>query len=127
MGIAAIDESDPPDLPVICLAISQRVGVGGAVVGGFRVRHTAGRSDRSLIGDRTRGGGTNCAGSFVGNGASSGHGDGVVNVAGPTGSEPGCSPGLGGGIGDTGEVAWEDIVNDYAANFTRPTFVTTIV
>jgi len=109
------------------VAISQRVRVGGAVIGGVRISHATRRRYRCCIGDRSTRRGADGAGSFVGNRTRRWHGHGVVDIAAAVGTEPGSAATLGGGIGDTGEVAWEDIVNDYAANFTRPTFVTTIV
>jgi hypothetical protein len=75
------------------VAISQRVGVGSAVVGGIWIRQTAGRSNRRGIRDRTGCGGADSPGSLVGNLASNWHRDGVVNIAAAagaplTGAEP---------------------------------------
>src|SRR5437764_750061 len=102
------------------VAISERVGVGSAVVSGIWIRHATGRSDRSGVRDRTGRGGADGASSFVGDRACRWHRNGIVNIAAAAGGEPGRSATLGGGIGDTGEGAREAIANDRTADFARP-------
>src|SRR5947208_10350145 len=69
-------------------AISQRVGVDGAIVGSSWICHATRRGNSCRIGVRIGRGGTDRAGSFVGNLASYWHGNSIVDIAAAAGAEP---------------------------------------
>jgi len=105
---------------VLLSAISQRVRVGGAVVGGVWISHATRRRHSCGIRDRLSCGRADCASGFVGNLACNWHGNSVVDVVTAAGAEPGSAAALGGGVGDTGEGAREGIPNDRAADLAWP-------
>jgi len=72
-------------------------------------------------------GGTDCAGGFVGDVASSWHGHGVINVTAAAGIEPESAAALSSGVGHTGEGARKAIADNAPVTLLGPAFVTTIV
>src|SRR5947207_12001297 len=100
--------------------MSQRVGIGGTVVRGIWISRARGGGYGCCVRNRTARGGTDYAGCLVGNLASRWHRNGIVNIAGAAGAEPGSPAALGGGMGHTGEGAREGIPNDRAADLARP-------
>ena len=70
------------------------------------------------IRDRTGRGGTDRAGSFVGDRARRWHGNSIVDIPTATRGEAGSAAALSGGIGYTGKGAREGIVDDRAADLT---------
>ena len=100
------------------MAISQRVGVGGAVICGIWISHPAGRGDSCCVRDRTGCGSADRAGSFVGNLTRRRHGNGIIDIATATGAEPGSTATLSGVISNASESAREAIVNGCADHLT---------
>ena len=65
-------------------------------------------------------GGTDCAGGFVGDVASSWHGHGVINVTAAAGIEPESAAALSSGVGHTGEGARKAIADNRTSHLAGP-------
>src|SRR5207237_6342900 len=91
-----------------------------AIVSGIWISDAARRSNRCRVSDRTRGGGADRAGCFIGNFAASRHLNSVVDIAGAGGSKTGCAATSSGSIGYSGERAREVILHHRAASVARP-------
>jgi hypothetical protein len=72
-------------------------------------------------------GGTDCAGGFVGDVASSWHGHGVINVTAAAGIEPESAAALSSGVGHTGEGARKAIADHRTSHLAGSGVLTTIV
>ena len=104
----------------LTVAISQYIGIGGAVVGRIWISHASGSDYGCRVRDRTGRRSTDGAGSFIGNSAVNRHGDGIVNVTSSAGREPRSCATLTSGIRHAREDTREVITDHSTGYFTRP-------